>query len=260
MDINCDMGESFGVYAMGRDREVMPHITSANVACAWHAGDPAVMRATVELAADHSVGVGAHPGYPDLLGFGRRRMDCSPQETADYVLYQIGALQAFCRSRGTSLQHVKPHGALYHAVMEDPELGRAVAEAVRQADPKLIIMTLAGPKGEGMAEMCREAGVRVAREAFPDRAYKPDGTLASRAEKGAVLHDPEEIARRALYMARDQVALTPEQEMVPVQAQTLCVHGDSPEAVQAVRSIEETLRENGILPAPLQELFFQHDS
>ncbi len=254
IDINCDLGEGFGVYTAGLDQEVMPYITSANVACGWHAGDPMVMQTTVSLAAKNRVQVGAHPGYPDLMGFGRRKLQCTPQETANYILYQIGALQAFCRSQGLKMQHVKPHGALYHAVLEDHELGRAVAQAVQQADPDLILLTLAGPKGEAMAETCARTSLRVVREAFPDRAYNPDGSLVPRSQPGAVIHDPRDIAQRALAMARDQLALTPDQEKVPIAAQTLCVHGDSPAAVQAVQEINEILDKNNIAMTALQDL------
>lgn len=254
IDINCDLGESFGLYTIGLDQEVMPYISSANIACAWHAGDPMVMQATVQLAAELNIQVGAHPGYPDLMGFGRRRMDLSPEEIANYVLYQIGALQAFCRSQGLQLQHVKPHGALYHAVLENPEQAEAVARAVHMADPNLILLSLAGPKGEIMAEACAKIGLRLAREAFPDRAYNQDGSLVSRNQPGAVLLDPLEVAHRALVMARDQVALTPAGKSVPIKAQTLCVHGDSPVAVDAVQSISRVFRENKIKMTSLQQL------
>ncbi|MFP4391968.1 MAG: LamB/YcsF family protein [Desulfohalobiaceae bacterium] len=254
IDINCDLGEGFGIYTAGRDQEVMPHISSANVACGWHAGDPLVMQATVEMAVSHKVQVGAHPGYPDLLGFGRRTLDCSPRELYSYVLYQVGALQAFCRSYGLRLQHVKPHGALYHAVLEETKLGKALAQAVQEADPELILLALAGPKGDGMAEICTKLGLRLAREAFPDRAYNPDGTLVPRSMPGAVLDNPEQVANRALIMAREEAALTPSAEKVSLQAQTLCVHGDSPAAVESVRQIRSIFQENDISITPLKLL------
>jgi UPF0271 protein len=254
IDINCDLGEGFGIYAAGLDQEVMPHISSANVACGWHAGDPLVMQSTVELAASCNVQVGAHPGYPDLLGFGRRKLDCAPKEIFGYVLYQTGALQAFCRSQGLRLQHVKPHGALYHAVLENQELGEALARAVQEADPELILLALAGPKGESMAATCSKLGLRLAREAFPDRAYSSDGTLVPRSEPGAVLDDPEQVAEQALAMARDHLALTPAGEEVSLQAQTLCVHGDSPAAVESVRLIRSTLQKNNIQITSIRRL------
>ncbi|MFW6080398.1 MAG: LamB/YcsF family protein [Desulfosalsimonas sp.] len=254
IDVNCDLGEGFGIYTAGMDGEVMPHITSANVACGWHAGDPVVMHTTVEMASKFNVMVGAHPGYPDLMGFGRREMNCSPEDLESYILYQVGALQAFCRSRNLKMQHVKPHGALYHAVLADPDLGGALARAVKKADPELILLTLSGPKGNVMAGICGDLGLRVAREAFPDRAYNRDGTLVSRSLPGAVLEDPQEVAARALSMARDGIALTPEGENVSIEAQTLCVHGDSPAAVESVRAIRRILEENEIRLVPLQEL------
>lgn len=254
IDVNCDLGEGFGAYSAGLDSDVMPHITSANVACGWHAGDPVVMQTTVDMAAKFNVRVGAHPGYPDLMGFGRREMNCSPEEMENYILYQIGALQAFCRSMNLRMQHVKPHGALYHAVLADSELAEALARAVQKADPGLILLTLSGPKGDIMAGICERLSLRVAREAFPDRAYNRDGTLVSRSQPGAVLEDPEEIARRALSMARDGIALTPEGEKVTIEAQTLCVHGDSPAAVESVRVIRQILEENNISLVPLQEI------
>ncbi|MGM0423724.1 MAG: LamB/YcsF family protein [Thermodesulfobacteriota bacterium] len=254
IDLNCDLGEGFGIYAAGLDQEVMPHISSANVACGWHAGDPLVMQSTVELAARYNVQVGAHPGYPDLLGFGRRKLDCTPKEIFSYVLYQIGALQAFCHSQGLRLQHVKPHGALYHAVLENQELGEALAKAVQEADPELILLALAGPKGKDMAATCNKLGLRLAREAFPDRAYNADGTLVSRSEPGAVLDDPEQVAEQALAMARDNLALTPAGEKVSLQAQTLCVHGDSPAAVESVRLIRSTLQKNNIQITSIRRL------
>ncbi|MFO7931010.1 MAG: LamB/YcsF family protein [Thermodesulfobacteriota bacterium] len=254
IDVNCDLGEGFGAYSAGLDSDVMPHITSANVACGWHAGDPVVMQTTVEMASKFNVRVGAHPGYPDLMGFGRREMNCSPGELESYILYQVGALQAFCRSRNLKMQHVKPHGALYHAVLADSELAGALARAVQKADPGLIILTLSGPKGDVVSGICEQLGLRVAREAFPDRSYNRDGTLVSRNLPGAVLEEPDEVAARALSMARDGIALTPEGERVTIEAQTLCVHGDSPAAVDAVSKIRQMLDKNKISLVPLQKI------
>ncbi|MCF8030658.1 MAG: LamB/YcsF family protein [Desulfohalobiaceae bacterium] len=246
IDVNCDMGESFGPYTLGRDSEVMPHITSANVACGWHAGDPSVMDRTVALAAQNGVSVGAHPGYPDLLGFGRRKLDCSPDDLTQYIIYQVGALQAFCHKHGTPLQHVKPHGALYHAVLEDEELGRAVARAVLQVDPGLVLVTLAGPKGESMSSICREMGLDVAREAFPDRAYNADGTLVPRGSRGAVIEDPQEVAARTHSLARDNSVRAASGETIELEAHTVCVHGDTPTAVELVREIGHRLQDDGL--------------
>jgi UPF0271 protein len=254
IDVNCDMGESFGPYSMGRDSEVMPHITSANVACGWHAGDPSVMDRTVALAAQHGVAVGAHPGYPDLLGFGRRKLECSPEELTNYIVYQVGALQAFCRKHGTALQHVKPHGALYHAVLQDEELGRAVARGVLQVDPELVLVTLAGPKGGRTSSIYREMGLSVAREAFPDRAYNADGTLVPRGNSGAVVEDPDQVADRAHSLARDNAVPAASGETVELEAHTVCVHGDTPTAVDLVRGIGQRLHEDGLELCPLGRL------
>ena len=246
IDVNCDMGESFGPYAMGRDSEVMPHITSANVACGWHAGDPSVMDRTVALAARNGVAVGAHPGYPDLLGFGRRKLECSPEELTNYIVYQVGALQAFCHKHGTTLQHIKPHGALYHAVLQDEELSRAVARAVLQVDPGLVLVTLAGPKGETASSIYREMGLLVAREAFPDRAYNADGTLVPRGSSGAVVENPDEVVGRVHSLARDNAVHAATGETVPLEANTVCVHGDTPTAVELVRGIAQKLNSDGL--------------
>ncbi len=253
IDLNCDMGESFGAWTVGRDREVIRHITSANVACGWHGGDPVVMDATVGLAVEHGVGVGAHPGYPDLMGFGRRNLDCTPDEVRAYVTYQIGALQAFCRARGATLRHVKPHGALYLTALDDEGVARAVAEAVVRVDPGLRLLTLAGPRGDAVARVGAEVGLRVVREAFPDRAYTPEGTLVSRRVPGAVVTDPAEVARRALAMATDGVVTAVDGTRVSLEAETLCVHGDTPTAVDLVRVIRETLEAAGVRVAPLGE-------
>ena len=203
IDLNCDMGESFGRYKLGLDEEVIKEITSANVACGWHAGDPLVMDATVAMARENGVGVGAHPGYPDLLGFGRRNMDCTLEEIRNYVIYQIGALQAFCSAHKTRLQHVKPHGNLYLSMLENEDLAKAVAEAVANVDPDLVCLTMAGAKNRNMTRACEALGLKIAYEAFPDRAYTVEGTLVSRRKPGAVIQDPELAAERALGMARD---------------------------------------------------------
>lgn len=246
IDLNCDMGESFGSFVMGMDSEVMPHITSANIACGMHAGDPAGIVKTVRMAAEHGVGVGAHPGLPDLVGFGRRKMDITREEVHSDVLYQVGALKSIAEAHQAVLQHVKPHGALYHMVLEDESIARGVAEAVAKIDPSLICVTLAGPKGDLMSRVCGETGLRVAREGFPDRAYNSDGTLVSRRLPGAVVEDPQEVAQRALRMAKDNQALTADGTRVDLEAQTLCVHGDTPSAVELVKSIRARLEQEGL--------------
>ncbi len=175
IDLNCDMGESFGAYTIGMDEQVMQHITSANIACGFHAGDPMIMEKTVKLAVQNKVGIGAHPGYPDLLGFGRRNMGCTPEETQQYIIYQIGALDAFCKVHKTRLTHVKPHGALYLTAVENESTARAIATGIMNLDPTLRFVALAGKKGETMRRMGEELGLKVVYEAFPDRAYTQDG-------------------------------------------------------------------------------------
>lgn len=253
IDLNCDMGESFGAYTLGMDHEAIRYITSANIACGWHAGDPLVMNRTVQMASENGVGVGAHPGYPDLIGFGRRNMDCTPEELKHYLVYQIGALQAFCRVHGTRLRHVKPHGALYLTAVEKEAVARAVAEAIVSVDSNLMFVALAGAKGEVMRGIGREVGLRVVYEAFPDRAYTPEGTLASRRTPGAVIKDPVIVAERALRMAAEGKIVATDGSIIEIEAQTLCVHGDTPAAVASVRNIRETLERAGIRLAPMGE-------
>ena len=251
IDLNCDMGERFGAYKLGMDDAVIQFISSANIACGWHAGDPFVMNHTVAIAVEHGVGVGAHPGYPDLLGFGRRNMDCTPEDLRNYVIFQIGALQAFCNAHGTKMQHVKPHGALYLTAVENEDVARAVAEAIVSVNPDLLYVALAGAKGELMRRIGQEVGLRVVYEAFPDRAYSPEGTLVSRRQPGAVIKEPREVAQRALQMVKEGVVIAVDGTTIPLEAQTLCVHGDNPKAVDLVRSIRETLEADGVAVKPM---------
>ena len=251
IDLNCDMGESFGAYRLGMDEAVIGYITSANIACGWHAGDPIVMDRTVKMAVEHGVGVGAHPGYPDLLGFGRRNMDCSPEEIRRYLIYQIGAIEAFCKVHGSRLQHVKPHGALYLTAVESEEVARAVAEAIVSVNPELAYVALAGARGELMTRIGREVGLKVVYEAFPDRAYTPEGTLVSRRQPGAVVKDPREVAARALRMAKEGMVIAVDGTSIPLEAQTLCVHGDTPSAIDLVKSIRKALAADGVAVAPM---------
>ena len=251
IDLNCDMGESFGNYTLGMDDGVIQHITSANIACGWHAGDPLVMDLTVKMAVANGVGVGAHPGYPDLLGFGRRAMDCTMEEVRNYMVFQIGALQAFCTVHGTKLQHVKPHGALYLTAVDNEDVARAVAEAILSVDPGLIFVALAGIKGEVMRRIGREVGLRVAYEAFPDRAYTPEGALQSRRLPGAVIKDPVQVSERALRMAKEGNVVAVDGTVVPLEAQTLCVHGDNPSAIDLVKGIRRALEEDGVSVLPM---------
>jgi 5-oxoprolinase (ATP-hydrolysing) subunit A len=244
IDLNCDMGESFGQYQLGTDESVMPFITSANIACGLHAGDPLVMRATVRLARQHGVAIGAHPGWPDLQGFGRREMNLSPEETEALVLYQIGALAAFAKAEGAELRHVKPHGALYNQAAQDRNLASAIARAVKSFSADLILVGLAG---SSLVEAGMELGLRVANEGFPDRNYNPDGTLVSRKQPNAIIGSPEEVAAHAVTLARQGVNVSGRKARVD----TLCLHGDNARAAENARLVREALLKEGIqLSAP----------
>lgn len=246
IDLNCDMGESFGAYTLGMDREIIAHVSSANIACGFHAGDAQVMNRTVLLAKEHGVAVGAHPGYPDLQGFGRRNLDCSAAELRDYLLYQIGAIAAFCRLHQVPLAHVKPHGALYNTLVGNDGLTRAVAGAIAAFDRRLRLVALAGPYGEKARAIAREEGIETLLEAFPDRAYTPEGTLVSRKLPGAVIHDAEEAARRAVRMAVEGVVEAVDGSLVRLTVDTLCVHGDNPNGVALAARIRKRLTEAGV--------------
>lgn len=251
IDLNCDMGESFGAYALGLDEEVIKYISSANIACGYHAGDPMVMNRTVRLAAKHGVSIGAHPGYPDLMGFGRRHIDCTAAEIRSYVIFQTGALKAFCTANGVKMRHVKPHGALYLVAAENHEVAKAIVEAVASIDPELMCLALAGPKGELMAEACGKAGLRLVREAFPDRAYSRDGMLTPRRSPGAVLSDPKEVAARALMIATEGKIKAVDGTLISLDSQTICVHGDNPAAVGLVKGIRRLLESEGVAIRPM---------
>lgn len=248
IDLNCDVGESYGAYRIGADEALMEWITSANVACGYHAGDPLVMDRTVRLAIQYGVGIGAHPGFPDLLGFGRRQMQLGPDEIENYILYQVGALAAFARASGAELAHVKPHGALYNMAARDVETARAIVRGVARAGSDLILVGLAGSV---MVEAAREAGVRTAREGFADRAYNPDGTLRSRKLPGAVIKEPELAAERAVRIARDGVVAAYTGDEIPLQVDTICVHGDTPTAVEIVKAIRQRLKGAGVQVSPM---------
>jgi len=248
IDLNCDMGESHGRYQLGNDEAMMPHITSANIACGWHAGDPLVMDATVRLAARHGVGVGAHPGFPDLQGFGRRAMGLSPDEIEAFVLYQVAALSGFARTSGVELAHVKSHGALYNMAAQDRAMSEAIARGVARFSRDLVLVGLAGSL---LVEAGLEAGLRVAREAFADRAYNPDGSLRSRRLPGAVLESPEQAAAQAVRLAGEGVVIAYSGEEVRVEADTLCVHGDTPAALSIVQAIRGELSDAGVTVEPM---------
>jgi UPF0271 protein len=243
IDINCDMGESFGVYRLGVDEAVMPFITSANIACGFHAGDPAVMQATVRLAVKHGVGVGAHPAFPDLQGFGRREMHLAPEEVEALVLYQIAALSGFARAEGAEVRHVKPHGALYNQAARDAALAAAIARAARRFSREVILMGLAGSH---LIEAGLDAGLSVSREAFPDRTYEPDGSLRPRDQPGALIADPGATAVNGLRLAQEGVSMTLDGKIEKITIDTLCIHGDTPGAVAAARELRIKLETGGI--------------
>ena len=250
IDVNSDVGESFGAWTMGPDEVLMPYLTSASIACGWHGGDPQVMRRTVRLARTHGVRIGAHPGYPDLLGFGRRPMQLSPGEARDYLLYQIGALYAFAKAEGLTLQHVKPHGALYHVAANDRSLSQGIAEAIVEVDPTLILV---GPPGSELVKAGKEAGLRVAQEGFGDRAYNEDGSLVSRSMPGALLTDPDAVADQVLLMVEGKArAITG--RMIPITVDTVCLHGDTPGAPAIAKRLRERLALAGVKTMPLEEL------
>jgi UPF0271 protein len=248
VDLNADLGESFGRYRLDSDAELLGLVTSANIACGFHAGDPMVMRETVSRAAARGVVIGAHPGYPDLVGFGRRDLAAQPEEVEAMVVYQIGALGAFCAAHGVRLRYVKAHGALYNRAARDPELARALARGVRSVDPDLVLL---GLDGTIMLSEAKAAGLDVAREAFADRAYLPDGELVPRTTPGAVLEDVPLIVERALRMVADRYVTAIDGTRRIVRPDSLCVHGDGPHSVAIVRALRERFEAEGIDVAPV---------
>ena len=244
IDLNCDMGESFGVYKLGYDEEAMPYVTSINVACGFHASDPINMLKTVRLAKKYDVAVGAHPSFPDLVGFGRRVMAASIEEIKADVMYQIGALWAFCKAEGVKLQHVKPHGALYNVAEKDVTTAAAIAEAIKAVDPDLYMVCLGN---SAMVEAAKKVGVKYVEEAFADRAYTSQGTLVPRKQAGAVIHDVNAVADRVLSMVKNKTVIAIDGTVVPISAQTICVHGDTPGAVEMIKAIRAKLEQENII-------------
>jgi UPF0271 protein len=251
IDLNSDVGESFGAYRIGLDEEVIPLISSANIGCGFHGGDPSVMRQTVALAQEHGVALGAHPGFPDLIGFGRRKIDATLEEIRDYVTYQIGALQAFATMQNMKLQHVKAHGALYNMAEQDVRIWEAIAQVIAGIDRQLILVAIAGPMREEVKEIGRRYGIRVAFEFFADRAYNRDGSLVSRREPGAVIHDPQQAAERVLKMVTEKRIVAKDGADIEVVADTICVHGDNPAAVRLTKQIRESLMASGVEVVPM---------
>jgi len=250
VDINCDMGESFGAYRLGNDEEMMKYITSANIACGFHAGDPMVMDHTVRLAVEHGVQVGCHPGYPDLMGFGRRVMDLSTDEIESYLLYQLGALWAFARAHKTELRHFKTHGALGNVAFVKLEVARAAARAVAKFSKELAFVALANST---LVQAGQEMGLKVALEAYPERAYNADGTLRSRKLPGASIHDPKVAVQRAVQMVKEGTVTSYEGDVVGIKVDTLCIHGDNPVAPQIASAVVEALRAADVQVRPMSE-------
>jgi UPF0271 protein len=246
VDLNSDLGESFGVWRLGPDEEMMTHITSANIACGFHAGDPGVMRRTVRLARLKGLAIGAHPGYHDLAGFGRRAIELSPEEIVDMLIYQIGALQAIARAEGVRVSYVKPHGALYNLAQCDPEAAGAVAEAVRLAAEGAPGLALVGSPASAVAGAAEAAGVRFIAEGYADRAYEPDGRLAPRGSPGAVLTDPKEVAARAVDIVLRGELKTIDGGRLELRVQTICLHGDTPGAAALAAAVRRALEEAGV--------------
>jgi UPF0271 protein len=242
VNLNADLGESFGAWRMGDDESMLPLVNTANVACGFHGGDPLVMRRTVARARECGVSIGAHPSFPDLQGFGRRRMDIAAAELEAMLLYQIGALQALARAERMEVTHVKPHGALSNIACEDPQVAATVARAVRALDPQLVLLA---PVLSCLAAAGQEAGLTVVGEVFADRAYADDGTLLSRKLPGAVLHGPEQSVPHVLSMLREGALTTASGKKLPVRVQSICVHGDNPESVGTARAVGEALRAEG---------------
>ncbi|MCC3356310.1 5-oxoprolinase subunit PxpA [Bacillus sp. REN16] len=243
IDLNCDLGESFGGYKIGNDKQVLLHISSANIACGFHAGDPHVMNQTVQLAKKYGVAIGAHPGFQDLAGFGRRAIAVSPTDVYDLVLYQIGALTAFTQVHDVKLSHVKPHGALYNMAAVDSNLAEAIARATVNFDRSLALYGLAGSK---LIEAGEKYGLKTVSEVFADRTYQPDGTLTPRNQPNAIIHDSNDAIRQVLQMVKEQTVQAITGEVIPIKAESICVHGDNSHALQFVQELRHALTKEGI--------------
>ena len=251
VDLNSDLGEAFGPYEIGMDEDIIKFVSSANLGCGWHGGDPMVMDKTVKLCKENSVAIGAHPGFFDLMGFGRRNMVISPAEAKAYLKYQLGALWAFATSNGLTIQHVKPHGALYNMAAVDKSLATALAEAVYEVDSSLIFLGLAN---SCMVEAAKECGLKVAQEVFADRSYNPDGTLVARSKPGAVIHDTELCIARVSRMVKENKVEAITGEDVSLRPDSICVHGDTPKAVEFVKAIRAAFSSEGIDVVNLKEV------
>lgn len=248
VDLNSDLGESFGAYTLGLDEQVLAHVSSANIACGWHAGDPMIMDKTVKLALQNEVAIGAHPGYPDLMAFGRRNLDITPEEARNYMLYQLGALSAFAAAHGAKLQHMKLHGAFYNTACVKKELADALVDALYEVDRDIILMALSGSY---ILQRAEEKGLRTAHEVFADRGYNADGTLVNRKLPGAMIHDPDVALERILRMVCEGKLTAVDGTEISLRADSICVHGDNPQAVNFVKFIKENLVAKGITIAPV---------
>lgn len=251
IDLNSDLGESFGAYKLGMDDAIIPLVSSANVACGFHAGDPLVMEKTVALCKESGSAIGAHPGYPDLVGFGRRNVAASEAEVKAMVTYQIGALDAFCKAAGIRLQHVKPHGAMYNMAAKDAALARAICQAIYEYDKSLILMGLAGSQ---MLAEAKAMGLKCAAEVFADRAYEEDGTLVARSKPGAMIHDEEEAVRRVVRMIKEGKVTAITGKDIAITADSVCVHGDSEKALAFVQKLRDAFAAEGIEILPLTKI------
>ena len=243
VDLNCDMGESFGPWKMGQDELLMDYVSSVNIACGFHAGDPRTMRLTVEAATRKNVAIGAHPGYPDIQGFGRRELNMSPSEVYEIVLYQVGALSAFANAAGSQLSHVKPHGALYNSAAKDSRLAEAIASAVRDAGDHLILVGLSGSK---LIDEAKKKGLKTLNEVFGDRTYRDDGSLTPRTVSGSLIEDPNTAAAQSLQMVSRKTVTSTSGKEIPVQADTICIHGDGERVLDFARSIRSILQQHHV--------------
>lgn len=243
IDLNSDLGESFGNYKIGLDEEVIKYVSSVNIACGWHAGDPEVMEKTIKMAIENGVAVGAHPGFPDLIGFGRRNLSVKPSEMKAYIKYQLGALMAFAKAKNEKIQHVKPHGAMYNMAAKDSVLSIAIAEAIYEVDKDIILLGLANSE---LVKAGKHVGLKVANEVFADRAYNADGTLVVRSKEGSVIHDADVAISRVIRMIKEGKVTAITGEDVEINAQSICVHGDNPEAVEFVKKIKTKLQKEGV--------------
>ncbi|MDQ0215388.1 UPF0271 protein [Oikeobacillus pervagus] len=249
VDLNCDLGESFGRYRLGEMKQILKYVTSANIACGFHAGDPSVMKETVKLALDHHVKIGAHPGLPDLNGFGRREMNITPNEAYDMVIYQIGALQGFLSVHNATMQHVKPHGALYNMAARDPKLAKAIAQAVYDVSPSIILFGLSGSE---LTKAGEKIGLQTAHEVFADRTYQADGRLTSRSQQDALITDKEKSVLQVVKMVKEGKVISQQQTEVPLKADTVCLHGDGEQALSFAQYIRGTLEKNRVTVSAFQ--------